>query len=80
MNNSYGFNTEYCNMPANNNIKITYVPSSDIVYYTYNLYKNSNLVRTVTLDSGRLTNIFLDSTGKYYVSIEAHLQDGSVKT
>lgn len=80
MNNSYGFNTEYCSMPANNNIKITYVPSSDIVYYTYNLYKNSNLVRTVTLDSGRLTNIFLDSTGKYYVSIEAHLQDGSVKT
>ncbi len=78
MNNYVGFNTEHCSLPSNNNIKITYVPSSDTVYYTYNLYKNSNLVRTVTIDGNRLTNIFLDSTGIYHVKLEKHLTDGTV--
>lgn len=79
MNNNYGFNTEYCNMPKNENIKITYVPSSDIVYYTYKLYKNSNLVRTVTIDKDRLSNIYLDATGRYNVTVESYLTDGTTK-
>lgn len=78
MKNNYGFNTEYCSMPVNCNTKITYVPSSDIVSYTYSLYKNSSLVRTVTINSNRTTNIFLDSTGKYYVIIEKYLEDGTI--
>ena len=76
---SFGFNTSNCNLPSNKNMQITYVPKEDTLYYTYHLYKNDNLVRTVTINERKVSNIFIDSTGKYYVKLERFLLDGTVQ-
>ena len=58
-NSNIGFNTTYCNLPSNKNMQITYVPNEDTIYYTYHLYKNDSVVRTVTINSSLLENIML---------------------
>lgn len=78
INNYIGFNTSSCNLPSNKNMQITYVPNEDTAYYTYHLYKNSVSVRTVTINGNRVSNIFLDSSGEYYVSVERYLTDGTM--
>ena len=77
-NSNIGFNTTYCNLPSNKNMQITYVPNEDTIYYTYHLYKNDSVVRTVTINSSKVSNIFLDSSGKYYVKVERYISDGTM--
>ena len=70
-NNIIGFSTNSCNIPTNKNIQVTYKPKEDIAYYDYFVYKDNELLRSVTVDTNRSSKIFLDSTGTY--KIEVHL-------
>ena len=75
-NNIIGFSTNFCQTPTNKNIQITYVPKEDTANYIYEVYKDSSLIRTVTVDSNRSTKIFLDSTGIYKIHVNRILLDG----
>lgn len=77
MDNYVGFSTDNCSLPSNKNIKITYFPKEDTDYYTYQLYKNDSIVRTVTINGSKSTEIYVDSTGKYQVKINRYLLDGT---
>lgn len=79
-NNQIGFQLAYCNLPTNKNFNITYTPDENTVSYTYHVYKNNELVKTVDIDSNRSTNIYFDATGTYQVETVNYDVNGNFTT
>ena len=79
-NNKIGFQSTYCNLPTNKNFNITYTPDENTVSYTYHVYKNNQLIKTVEIDSNRSTNIFFDATGNYQVEAINYDANGDFST
>lgn len=77
-NNINGFQSKLCQLPTNKSLQITYVPNSDTIYYTYYVYKDSKLIRTVAIDNNKETIISLDSSGKFSIMVECYLQNGEI--
>lgn len=76
-NNVVGFSTNSCNIPTNKNLQVTFVPKTDTVNYNYTIYKDDNVLRTVTIDSNRDTTIYLDTSGKYRIEVNEVMLDGT---
>lgn len=56
---------------TNKDIVVTYVPNTFVTSYEYTIYKDNVVYKTIKIDNGDNSNIKLDKTGEYKISIKA---------
>ena len=62
--------------PTNQNLTITFTPNPNMVEYTYNLYKDGEIVDTQTVNQNIPATFTLDTTGTYKISVSVTLNTG----
>ena len=73
------FNINSLSKPANKNITVVFSPSENVVEYTYEIYKDGNIINTPVKMINKESNIVLSDSGKYGIRINAIFSDGSSK-
>lgn len=66
--------------PVNTELKITYTPSTSIVKYTYEVYKDDELFKEYVITSNKITDINLLESGKYKIVITEVDNKNSIST
>lgn len=56
---------------TNKDIVVTYVPNTFVTSYEYTIYKDDVVYKNISVDNGDKSNIKLDKTGNYKISIKA---------
>ncbi len=69
MENGGVFNTYNQIKPVNKDITLVFSPSSNITKYSYTIYKDGKSFSTVNVSNNKPTDIVLDDTGNYQVSV-----------
>lgn len=62
--------------PTNQNLTITFTPNQNMVEYTYNLYKDGEIIDTQTVNQNIPATFTLDTTGTYKISVSVTLNTG----
>ena len=62
--------------PTNQNLTITFTPNPNMVEYTYNLYKDGEIIDTQTVNQNIPATFTLDTTGTYKISVSVTLNTG----
>ena len=70
------FNIDSLTAPTNKDVILVFSPYSNVVSYTYYVYKNNNLVSNVNITSNSPCTIDLSDTGTYKVVVSANLANG----
>ena len=58
-------------IPTNTDITTTFTPDSNILRYTYRIYREAELVSSIKVEGNVSSDITLDSTGNYVIKVEA---------
>ncbi len=69
MENGGVFNINNQVKPVNKDITLVFSPSSNITKYSYTIYKDGKAFSTVNVSNNKPSNIVLDDTGNYQVSV-----------
>ena len=64
---------------TNETVTITYKPIATVSTYSYKIYKDGNLFDEVNVSSGVASNIILEESGDYSITVELVLKNGTVK-
>jgi len=56
--------------PINKDIIVEYTPSTNVVSYSYTLYKNEEIIDTYNSNTNKKTSIIMDETGVYKIVIK----------
>lgn len=56
---------------TNKDIVVTYVPNTFVTSYEYTIYKDDVVYKNISIENGDKSNIKLDKTGNYKISIKA---------
>ena len=67
--NTYGFSIFEQLKTTNQELTITYTPSSSIKRYSYEIIKNGKVIDSYTVNENRVSNIILNETGEYEISV-----------
>lgn len=51
-------------------ITVTFTPDLNVTKYTYKVYKNNDLVSSISISLNKSVDIVLDSTGRYIINVE----------
>jgi len=70
------FNIDSLTVPTNKDVVLVFSPYSNVVSYTYYVYKNDSLVSNVNITNNNSCTINLSDTGTYKVVISANLVNG----
>lgn len=57
---------------TNENITVTFTPDTYIINYTYRVYRDNELISVIKVDSNMPSDILLDSTGTFKITVEAY--------
>ncbi len=66
------FNINKQTKPVNKDIVVSFSPSENIVHYSYAIYKDGKVVKTVLVNTKAPSNIVLDATGNYQISVTSY--------
>ncbi len=64
---------------TNETVTITYKPIATVSTYSYKIYKDGNLFDEVNVTNGVASNIILEESGDYSITVELVLKNGTVK-
>ena len=65
--------------PTKENISITFTPSYGCLEYTYHVYKNDEIYLTATVLDGTSKEILLETSGRYYISVNMLINGETVE-
>lgn len=80
MNQSAGFNITNTTVPTNQSIVVAFQPAQNIKNYTYRIYKDGKDIKQATINNNQLSNIYLDETGNYQISVITYDNNGIEST
>lgn len=70
-----GFNINSINVPTNNDVSITFLPMQNTTKYVYTIYDNNTPKKTIEINGGKPTNIYLTETGVYRIEVTTYNGD-----
>ncbi len=68
------FNITHTDSPSNGNISVVFSPSSNVKYYSYEIYKDNKVINT-PINTNKEATIRLIETGVYQIKINAVFND-----
>jgi len=74
------FNIDNQVKPANKDIVVVFSPSANTVKYNYTIYQNGKAFNTINVDSNKPSNIVLDDSGNYQISVVSYDSLGQKST
>ncbi|MCI9110455.1 MAG: DUF5011 domain-containing protein [Bacilli bacterium] len=66
------FNIDSMVKPANKDIVVVFSPSTNTANYTYSVHKDGKVISTVNVKSNKPSNITLDDSGSYQISVVSY--------
>ena len=63
------FNIYSTQKPTNTDVVVVFSPAKDIKIYTYNIYKNNEIIETKTINGNVPYTFYLNETGNYKINI-----------
>ncbi len=66
------FNIKEQIKPVNKDVSVSFSPSLNIKNYSYAVYKDGKVVKTIAVDTNQPSNIILDETGSYQISVTGY--------
>ena len=79
MQESGNFNINNTEKPINTDLAVVFSPAKNIKAYTYNLYKNDNVIETKTINQNTPYTFNLTETGNYKIVINMTDETNVVK-
>lgn len=62
---------------TNENFIVTFYPSTNVLNYTYSLYKDENIVKEIVVNENKTSDILISGTGKYNIKVNITNIDGT---
>jgi tight adherence protein B len=74
------FNINSITKPTNKDVTVIFTPSKSVTSYSYYVYQNDKIINTIDINNNESSNIYLEDTGTYKITITAHLTNGKTQT
>ena len=71
-----GFDIQSTSKPINDVLVVNFLPSSDTAFYSYQLYKDNNIIKNEKVNSNISTSFSLTDTGNYYINVSTTSYSG----